>query len=89
MPYITSFERSGIEKGLKQGRQEGRRQGLQQGLQEAISAALTTDFGAAGKRLMARIRGIRDVDELRALLNVILSAESLKEIRDRLPPREG
>ena len=71
MTYITSIELSGMAKGL----------------QEGIAAALLLKFGTAGKRLMPRVRKIDDVDELRALLKAIPSAENLQEIRDRLPPR--
>ena len=85
MPYITSIERSGMERGLQQGLQQGR----QEGLQEGIAAALAAKFGTSGKRLMPRVRDIRDVEELRALLQAIPSAESLKGIRDRLPPRQS
>jgi hypothetical protein len=81
MPYVTSFERFGIEKGLQQGRQEG--------LQEAIVAVLALKFGTAGKRLKTRVNEIRNVDDLRALHKACLSAETLQEIRDRLPPRQG
>ena len=81
MPYITSIERSGMERGLQQG--------LQEGLQEGIAAALAAKFGTSGKRLMARVREIRDVEELRALLQAVLSVENLKGIRDRLPPRQS
>jgi hypothetical protein len=80
MPYITSIERSGIEK--------GRQEGLQEGLQEGIAGALAAKFGTAGKRLMPRVRAIHDVDELRALLKAIPDAPSLQDIRDRLPPRK-
>jgi hypothetical protein len=73
MPYITSIERSGMAKGLREG----------------IAAALALKFGATGKRLVARVNKIDDVDELRALLNAIAPAETLKEIRDRLPPRQS
>jgi hypothetical protein len=75
MPYITSFERSGIEKGMKEG------------LLEGIAAVLGAMFGKSGKRLMPRVRQIQQVDELRALLNAIPSAKSLQEVRDRLPAR--
>jgi hypothetical protein len=78
-PYITSFERFGIEK--------GRKEGLQEGLLEGIQAALAAKFGTAGKRLMRRVRDIRDNEELRALLKAVPSAETLEEIRARLPSR--
>ncbi len=81
MPYITSIERSGIEK--------GRQEGLQEGLQEGIAVGLAAKFGTAGKRLMSRVRAIHDVDELRALLKAVLAAPSLQDIRDRLPPRRA
>jgi hypothetical protein len=76
MPYITSIERSGIEKGYREG------------LRDAIAAALALKFGPSGKRLMTRVNKIDDVGELRALLKAGVSAESLQEIRDRLPPRQ-
>jgi hypothetical protein len=72
MPYITSVERSGIKKGLREG------------LREAIAAYLEDKFGAPGKRLMARVRKIQDVDELRALLKLIRSASTLQEVREHL-----
>ncbi len=75
MPYITSIERSGIEKGLEQG------------LREAIARGLAKRFKAAGKRLLPRVRAIQDLEQLRALLDACFSAENLQEIRDLLPPQ--
>jgi hypothetical protein len=72
MPYVTSFERHGIEIGL------------QQGLQEAIANILEAKFGKAGKRLMKKVRAIGKLEKLRAFLKVCLAAETLQEIRDRL-----
>lgn len=40
MPYITSFERAGLEQGLKLGKEQGLEQGLKLGLFEGIQAAL-------------------------------------------------
>jgi len=70
-PYVTSFERTGIEKGLK----------------EAIAIALGAKFGTPGKRLMPRVQEIHDADELRALLKATFSVENLQAIRELLPPR--
>ena len=79
MPYVTSFERYGMAKGRKEGREEG--------IRESIAAILATRFGASGKRLMPRIRAIHGAAELRALLKASVAAETLREIRDHLPPR--
>jgi hypothetical protein len=68
MPYITSFERSGIAKGLK----------------EAIAIVLAAKFGKVDMRFLAKVQGITDVEKLRALLEAIPGAETLQEIRDRL-----
>jgi hypothetical protein len=57
---------------------------VQAGIQKAIATALATRFGNAGKRLMPRIRKIHNVDELDDLVKAIASAESVKDIRDRL-----
>ena len=77
MPYVTSWERYGIEKGL------------QQAFQEVIADVLEAKFGKAGKRLMKKVRGIRKSEELRTLLRACLAAETLQEVRDRLATIEG
>jgi hypothetical protein len=85
MPYVTSVERLGIEKGMEKGLKQGRKEGLQ----DAIATALARKFGAAGKRLMSRVPDIDDVNQLRTLFDIVFAADSLKEIRDRLPARQG
>jgi hypothetical protein len=76
MPYVTSIERLAKEEGIEQGRWEN--------IQENIAISLQVRFGASGKRLTAKVRKITDLDQLRALFQTILKAESLAEVRRKL-----
>jgi hypothetical protein len=76
MPDFPNFERAAFERRF--------REGLRQGLQKSISVLLDMKFGKANKRLMAKVRAITDVDKFQALLDAIVRAEKLQEIRDRL-----
>ena len=77
MPYVTSFERIGHERGLKEGRI--------QGLQEGIELDLETRFGAAGSRLMRKVRPIKNAKQLRALAKALKKAATLEDVRALLP----
>ncbi|HEV3257371.1 MAG TPA: hypothetical protein VG013_10860, partial [Gemmataceae bacterium] len=84
MPYVTSFERLAMKKGLQEGLQKGREEGLVQGLQEGMAVALEGRFGAAGVRLMRKVRAVREVERLRALAKALKSAKTLDEVRSLL-----
>jgi predicted transposase YdaD len=83
MPYIPSYERQAHQEGLEEGREQGR----EQGLAEAIAVMLEERFGAAGKRLVPRVRALRDVEKLRALTRTLTSAQALDEVKALL--RDG
>ncbi len=72
MPYVTSIERLA----LKKGRAEG--------MVDTIAVVLEAKFGAAGKRLVPRVRALGDVERLRALTRTLLSAASLDEVKAAL-----
>lgn len=69
MPYMTSIERMG----------------RQEEIQETIVKSLQSKFGAPGKKLAGKVRKIDDLEQLRALFDVILKAENLAEVRSFLP----
>jgi hypothetical protein len=73
MTYLTSYERRGIE--------IGRKEGLEKGLLEGIALDLEIKFGAAGKKLMPKLRALHDVQKLRAVARALKSAESLDEVK--------
>jgi hypothetical protein len=73
MPYVTSIERV------------AKAEGRVEELWNSLATSLQYKFGAAGKRLLPRIHKLRDVEQLRALHQTILEADSLGDIRQLLP----
>ena len=67
MPYVTSVERLA--------RKEGLEEGLIAGIQEGIALDLDVRFGAAGKKLLPKIRAVRDLSKLREIARAVKSAE--------------
>lgn len=76
MPWLTSFERAGLEKG----REEGREEGLRQGLLEGIAMDLAT-FGPAGRKLLSKARGLSSVGDLQRFSRFLKKAKSLEQVR--------
>ncbi len=72
MPYVTSVERV-----LERQRRE---EGFVKGLAEAVSVALEAKFGTAGRKLVRKIRTIKDVDRLKELARVLTAAEKLDDV---------
>lgn len=87
VPYVTTFERKGIEKGILLGRLEGIQLGLQQGLQlgtlqksrEIVIDILENRFQPVPKTLVEKIQALDDTWLLSKLFKKALSIESLVE----------
>lgn len=87
MPYVTSFERIGMEKGLQQGRQQGRQEGLQEGIQEGrqvgeaalIIRLLQRRFGELSVDLKEHITRL-DLSRLESLGDALLDFQSMAEV---------
>ena len=53
-------------------------------LLEIISGGLAAKFGAAGKKLAARVRKCRDIARLKAINRALITAKSIKEVENAL-----
>jgi flagellar biosynthesis/type III secretory pathway protein FliH len=97
MPYVTSFERFGLERGMMQGMTQGMEQGMKQGMKQGeakgrregeavglktgIALALKAKFGTAGSGLIARVKRMNDLERLRMIANRLATATTLDEVR--------
>ena len=85
MPYLTHWEKEGLQKGLKQGKQEGK----QEGLREAVLAALEERFGAVPEPVEQAVRSVSDPGLLSELLRLAIRAPSLEAFEAELRARVG
>jgi flagellar biosynthesis/type III secretory pathway protein FliH len=93
MPYVTSFERLGLERGKKQGMERGKKQGMKQGLEQGmergeaiglqtgIALALKAKFGSKSSGLIARVKRINDLEKLRDIAEKLATATTIDEAR--------
>jgi len=68
MPYVTSWERFGIEKGIEKD------------LREAIEEGLEVRFGRKGLALLPRLKKIKDLGRLRKFRKALFAAETLDQL---------
>jgi len=76
MPYITSFERKGLEQGLEKGRLEGRL--------FALLDALDARFGEVPEALKKELENISDQQRLRELHRLAVTVKTLGEFQEDL-----
>jgi hypothetical protein len=91
MPYVTSFERlareegrqegrqEGHQEGRREGRREGREEGVAEGFQAAVLEFLELKFKKVGAKQSRKVRSVRDVQRLQAILRAAKDAETLDE----------
>ena len=72
MPYVTSIERIANERGLHEG------------LFEAIKTGLEVRFGKKSQKLLARVRKITEIHQLRKFYRILLKAETTGELETLL-----
>lgn len=85
---IQQGRQVGWTEGLSEGRQAGLAEGLQQGteqgrlagLQEAVAMGIESRFGAAGLRLLPQVQRIRDLAQLRRLLQELPRLQSVDQL---------
>ncbi len=86
-PLYKEIMQTGLERGLVQGREEGLQTGLEQGRrqesQQMLQRIIALRFGAVPADIPPRLAG-RTADELEALVEAVLNAETLDALRQHL-----
>jgi hypothetical protein len=84
MPYITRWEREGLERGLQQGLQQGLEQGKLDGLRLALEATLRFRFETTPDDIAAGIALIDETEALCMLHRTALTCSDLDSFRAAL-----
>ncbi len=78
---VQDVDETWMDKLLSQGKKEGREQGLLEGKRQTLLALMGRKFGPLPSTAAARVGSIESVDELDRLLDSILTAENLEEMK--------
>ena len=79
MPYISSFERAGIEKGLEQGLQQGLQQGRLVGKAQLLRRQLARRFGEVPDWALKKIETAAE-SALEAWCDAVFEARSIGDV---------
>lgn len=83
VPYVTSWERMARAEGVQEGLQEG----LQRGTLRQLLRVLRKQFGEVPEEVEARLHNL-EPEQIEALTDEALDADSLEAFVARIPPRE-
>ncbi len=72
------------ERWYNQGKEKGKEEGIREGLFEAIEIALQLKFGKKGEKLISKMKRVKDTGKLRKMQELVIKANSLKEIEEFL-----
>ena len=79
--WMDKLLRQGEEKGREEGREEGLRVGVTEGKRQTLLALMERKFRSLPEKVTVRIVSIESVDELETLLDLILTASNLDEMK--------
>ncbi|MCI4624404.1 MAG: hypothetical protein L3V56_00415 [Candidatus Magnetoovum sp. WYHC-5] len=74
----------GREKGREEGREKGREEGMEKGLKEGIELALEVKFGFDSLELIEKIKGIRDIQQLENIKDIIKNTNTVAEFIQKI-----
>lgn len=84
MQYISTAERFAMQKGHDEGFKEGREEGREVTIR-LLLRLLTHQFGAVPLPIQERVQALT-LDQAEALVNALLTSNSLAEFAAQLPP---
>ena len=79
--WMDKLLSQGEKKGREEGRDEGLRIGVIEGKRQTLLVLMERKFGPLPERIASRFRSIESVDEFDRLLDLILTATHLDEMK--------